>query len=69
MEAQLSPTPNGSALHSLTPVFVHELVDEEGDILFEVMFLGRSIASTYNRRQLDDLLEAVSRPVSWVVPA
>jgi hypothetical protein len=49
-------------------VFVNELVDEDGDILFDVMFLGKSIASTYNRRQLDDLLAAVSRPVSWVVP-
>jgi superfamily II helicase len=49
-------------------LFVNELFDEEGDILFDVMFRGRSIASTYSRRQLDDLLDAVNRPVRWVVP-
>jgi hypothetical protein len=52
-----------------TPVFVHELVDEEGDILWDVWFLGKSIASTYNRGQLDDLLAAIDRTVRWMAPA
>lgn len=47
---------------------IHELIDLDGAVMWDVWFLGRSIASTYNRRQLDALIEATARPVRWVVP-
>jgi hypothetical protein len=50
-------------------VYVSELVCDEGDLLWDISFMGKVIASTHDRRQVTLLTEAVNRPVRWLVPA
>jgi hypothetical protein len=50
-------------------LYVEELTDDEGDLVWSISLLGTAIATTHDRRQIDLLLEAMNRPVRWLVPA
>lgn len=53
---------------NVEPLYVEELMDAEGDILWGVSFKGTSILTTHDRRQLQSILDTMNRPVKWLVP-